>query len=156
MPSPFPGMDPYLEAPNIWEDFHHALTFQLRAQLAPLLRPKYIAAVEPKGTYDDEIIVAEPRRIKPDIGVYFLSREHQRSQLEIWPLSFSEPLPILPVPLRAPDADVPLDLGKGIRELYDIAAYDLRIDCAAPPPKPPLAPQDAAYVDALLREKKLR
>jgi hypothetical protein len=25
MPSPFPGMDPYLEAPDIWPDFHNAL-----------------------------------------------------------------------------------------------------------------------------------
>ena len=22
MPSPFPGMDPYLEAPQIWPDYH--------------------------------------------------------------------------------------------------------------------------------------
>ena len=25
MPSPFPGMDPYLEAPEIWRGFHHVL-----------------------------------------------------------------------------------------------------------------------------------
>ncbi len=25
MPSPFPGMEPYLEAPDIWPDFHGAL-----------------------------------------------------------------------------------------------------------------------------------
>ena len=25
MPSPFPGMDPYLEAPHIWPDLHNAL-----------------------------------------------------------------------------------------------------------------------------------
>ena len=24
MPSPFPGMDPYLESPDIWPDFHDA------------------------------------------------------------------------------------------------------------------------------------
>ncbi len=25
MPSPFPGMDPYLEPPHLWPDVHHAL-----------------------------------------------------------------------------------------------------------------------------------
>jgi hypothetical protein len=25
MPSPFPGMDPYLEAPELWPDVHHRL-----------------------------------------------------------------------------------------------------------------------------------
>ena len=30
MPSPFPGMDPYLEAPDIWPDFHHGLAGEIR------------------------------------------------------------------------------------------------------------------------------
>jgi len=25
MPSPFPGMDPYIEQPSIWVDFHNRL-----------------------------------------------------------------------------------------------------------------------------------
>lgn len=25
MKSPFPGMDPYIEACNVWRDFHHHL-----------------------------------------------------------------------------------------------------------------------------------
>ena len=25
MPSPFPGMDPYIETPRIWTDFHNGL-----------------------------------------------------------------------------------------------------------------------------------
>jgi hypothetical protein len=35
MPSPFPGMDPYLEPPNIWEDFHANLAGEIQAQLTP-------------------------------------------------------------------------------------------------------------------------
>ena len=31
MPSPFPGMDPYLEAPSIWPDLHHSLAAELGA-----------------------------------------------------------------------------------------------------------------------------
>ena len=30
MPSPFPGMDPYIEAPDIWSDFHGDLAAEMR------------------------------------------------------------------------------------------------------------------------------
>jgi hypothetical protein len=30
MASPFPGMNPYLEAPEIWEDFHANLATEIR------------------------------------------------------------------------------------------------------------------------------
>lgn len=46
MPSPFPGMDPYLERPGLWPDVHHGLISQIQANLTPLLRPKYVAGVE--------------------------------------------------------------------------------------------------------------
>ena len=42
MPSPFPGMDPYLEGPR-WMGFHHQLVSEIARQLAPKLRPKYVA-----------------------------------------------------------------------------------------------------------------
>jgi hypothetical protein len=41
--SPFPGMDPYLEAPGLWPDVHNRLATLFAEQLAPLLAPKYIA-----------------------------------------------------------------------------------------------------------------
>ena len=42
MPSPFPGMDPYLEGEE-WSDVHQALGAQIRKQLAPAIAPKYVA-----------------------------------------------------------------------------------------------------------------
>src|SRR5947209_3966423 len=41
--SPFPGMDPYLETPDLWVDVHHGLISQLRATLNLSLRPHYVA-----------------------------------------------------------------------------------------------------------------
>jgi len=35
MPSPFPGMDPYLEAPDLWPDVHARLIAQIAEQLTP-------------------------------------------------------------------------------------------------------------------------
>jgi Protein of unknown function (DUF4058) len=53
MPSPFPGMDPYLEDPAHWPDVHHGLIDEIRAQLNSILRPKYVARVEER-TYFPE------------------------------------------------------------------------------------------------------
>ncbi len=45
MPSPFPGMDPYLEG-YLWADVHNALASKIRQLLVPLLRPRYTARLE--------------------------------------------------------------------------------------------------------------
>ena len=44
MPSPFPGMDPYLENPALWPDVHHELISSIRALLNEVIRPRYVAA----------------------------------------------------------------------------------------------------------------
>ncbi len=41
MPSPFPGMDPYLEGSE-WVSMHVELSLAIARQLAPPLRPKYV------------------------------------------------------------------------------------------------------------------
>lgn len=68
MPSPFPGVDPYLEAPHLWEDVHSRLANDISAQLQPQLVPHYIAALTPYMTYED-IAIAETNAIKPDVAV---------------------------------------------------------------------------------------
>ena len=46
MPSPFPGVDPYLERPSLWPDVHFSLIIALRDALSPVVGPKYYIAVE--------------------------------------------------------------------------------------------------------------
>ncbi|MFQ5859872.1 MAG: DUF4058 family protein [Anaerolineae bacterium] len=46
MPTPFPGMDPYLERRGLWEEVHPALIIELQHLLTPLVRPRYRVAVE--------------------------------------------------------------------------------------------------------------
>jgi hypothetical protein len=62
-----------------------------------------------------------------------------------------ERLPALPIPLREKDADVLLDLQSVVDKCYANGRFD-RIDYSTEP-DPPLAPDDAAWADALLREK---
>src|ERR1700722_4252075 len=46
MPSPFPGMDPFLERNPIFQELHTQMLAQMQAQLQPQLRPKYVARLE--------------------------------------------------------------------------------------------------------------
>lgn len=46
MPSPFPGMDPYLEDPLIWPDLHHRLATAIGDELNAALPRPYYARLE--------------------------------------------------------------------------------------------------------------
>jgi len=54
MPSPFPGMNPYLEQPDVWHDFHEALLPVMRDQIAAQLAAHYIVKI------DEQIYIHEP------------------------------------------------------------------------------------------------
>ena len=64
MSCPFPGMDPYIERPEIWPDFHDSLIAAIRGGLQPLLRPRYAAV-----TQDRLYVVEADRPIRPDVSV---------------------------------------------------------------------------------------
>ncbi|MBC8160822.1 MAG: DUF4058 family protein [Roseiflexaceae bacterium] len=259
MESPFPGMDPYLEAPSLWPDVHSSIMHAIRDQLQPRISPDYVAAVTPYITFE-AIDIAASRVVAPDIAVLqrdlrewrepgeasvalleasltaaavieveityhrieirtvgnetlvtaievlspvnkrlapgafeaydrkrqemfassahlveidllrggtrppvaaelpsepyfvFLSRVERRPILEIWPISLRTPIPPVPIPLRRPDADVVLDLNRALRQIYQSARYDLRIDYRRPPPLPTLPAAELAWLDAHLRE----
>lgn len=54
MPSPFPGMNPYLEAAFLWREVHSRLIVALANDLGSRLRPKYYAAIETRTYLEDE------------------------------------------------------------------------------------------------------
>jgi len=65
MPSPFPGMDPYLEGPEIWPDLHHELIGGIRAALQPGLSPRYHARIDARLVIEED----PPRQYRPDVTV---------------------------------------------------------------------------------------
>lgn len=70
MPSPFPGMDPYLEQSKLWVDFHNRLADEMGARLNTQIRPGYFARLTPYTTYEAiEIGQTTQRAIRPDVGV---------------------------------------------------------------------------------------
>lgn len=67
MPSPFPGMDPYLEEPSLWPDFHLSMLAAMRAELNARVPKRY-------AVYGDRFVwIEEPdaetrlRLGKPDL-----------------------------------------------------------------------------------------
>jgi len=68
MPSPFPGMDPYLENPGLWPDVHARLISVIGEVLGAALRPKYLVRIEERVYLSDD---GDPGRIGliPDVSV---------------------------------------------------------------------------------------
>ena len=231
MPSPFPGMNPYLEQEDAWHDFHERFIPLVATLLGGQLRPRYIvkidehiyvrelpaesrrwvgradvslargsqeAADEPapgavtglleaparvrlpavdrerlsyleiRDRRDRELVtVLEllspankhpgpdreqdlakrmelfngpvhlveidllrggpplPAADRPDCSYSVLvSRVERRLDAEFWPISLRERLPLIPIPVRAPDADARLDLQAVLDRIYDDAGYD--------------------------------
>lgn len=63
--SPFPGMDPYLEAADTWLDFHDALANEIRVELNRVLSAPYYARLQKRqelGLVYEERAAAGPRR----------------------------------------------------------------------------------------------
>src|SRR5438270_5698779 len=67
MPSPFPGMDPYLEGDE-WTSFHTYFATEIARQLTPKLRPKYVALPEKRFDVVDPSALAI-ESVYPDVGV---------------------------------------------------------------------------------------
>jgi len=66
MPSPFSGMNPYLENPAHWPSIHHRLIVAIANNLAPKLNPNYFVAIEVRR-YELETIKQGYLEVK-DIG----------------------------------------------------------------------------------------
>ena len=60
----FPGMDPYLEDPQLWPGVHSRLVVYFADQLQPLLRPRYVAAIEERV-----FVEGADRQIIPDVWI---------------------------------------------------------------------------------------
>ncbi len=77
-----------------------------------------------------------------------VARPSERPRVGVWPLMLRDPLPVLPVPLRPPDADVHLDLPALLNDVYDAGGYAPSVYRHAP--EPPLSDEDRAWAQALV------
>lgn len=82
MPTPFPGMAPYLEAPEIWPDLHHELISVIRERLNARVRPRYHSMVEERVYISDE---QDPGRrvIVPVVATTMIEEEIREARIVI-------------------------------------------------------------------------
>jgi hypothetical protein len=73
MPSPFPGMNPYLEQDDAWHDFHERLMPALAEALLPQVRPRYIVKLDEHMFIHE--LPADERRIAGRSDVSIASTE---------------------------------------------------------------------------------
>lgn len=97
MVNPFPGMNPYLEQPDYWSDFHNQLVAAIARYLVPQLLPKYRVVMDKwvYSTTGSNLMVALGR---PDVAVQ--QRPDNRTPLAtvarstVQPVQVQVPLPV--------------------------------------------------------------
>ncbi len=246
MPSPFPGMNPFLEQNDTWEDFHLHFITHAQEALSPVVGPNYIVKIEVRlilhelsaderrffgradvgitgpppqpaaqttpsavaapfrltlpavdaervasleirdrrnrrvvtvlellspsnknpGPDRDEYLVKRVRYLHQQTNVveidlrrggarpqppplppcdYYalVGRWQERPAVGFWPIALRDRLPVIPIPLTPPDADVTLDLQALLHRIYDAADYGKYIYTETP--DPPLPDADQAW-----------
>ncbi len=95
MPSPFPGMNPYLENPELWPEVHHRLISAIANAIESNLSQDYRVAIE-KRVYtsvpEDAVLIGIP-----DASVVSQSSSRQSSTTLTTPASDSSITVMLPV-----------------------------------------------------------
>jgi hypothetical protein len=135
MKSPFPGMDPFIEARGLWNDLHGNLIAENQRALNAGLRERCEALIFER-TFVDLVDSRERRTeenpIRPDVHV-----DRTTAAEGVFEHTF-EPAaePPVSVPLWPPEADFQLDLHGAINRVVEGSRDDwrLRYDRPSDPP----------------------
>ena len=96
--------------------------------------------------------------IKPESRTPYMAcvrRAARPGMAEVYPMPLWERLPVVKIPLRPDDADVPLDLQALVEQCYRNGAYEGTLNYAADP-DPPLSGADEDWADERLHTLGLR
>jgi hypothetical protein len=145
----FPGMDPWLEHPDLWPDVHNSLIVAIRDVLSPLLVPRYAVRVESRTTVLSGLEV--DRVYEPDVAVRAGSGHPLALTTDTYVFPWTTPIPAIPIPLLPEDAEPVMDLNSILHGLMDRARYDIDIDYSRPP-RPWLRRADAAWAAPILAQ----
>ncbi len=96
MPSPFPGMDPFIESQR-WGGFHHRFIAQLGDMLVAQLRPRY--EVEPEERVYVETSQPDWSSYRADVAIFQgddsnAAQHRARAGLDLAPLTITLPIPV--------------------------------------------------------------
>ena len=79
MRSPFPGMDPYIEASGRWPDFHNRLINRISEVLADAVGKQYEVSIDERIRLV-KLPDAEVKSIRPDVAVLDRGRDRSHPQ----------------------------------------------------------------------------
>ncbi|MCX6028028.1 MAG: DUF4058 family protein [Chloroflexi bacterium] len=116
MPSPLPGMDPYLEG-EMWQEFHATLANAIRAQILAALPPHYTALLAKRYVLDYS--PADPRKQKdrvvyPDVHVAKI-----QEAVPVYVTAARAARPMAPAPMISPYAEAIPHLRIEIRDVAE-------------------------------------
>jgi hypothetical protein len=90
-----------------------------------------------------------PQERRPDCDYsVMVSRAEKRRAADFWPIRLRERLPVIPIPLRSPDAAAPVDFQEALNRAYDGPGYEHFIYRGEP--EPSLSSDDAAWARTIL------
>src|SRR5690606_25208614 len=93
-----------------------------------------------------------PSENLPGCDAYVMvSRVEERPNVGLWPVSLREPLPTIPIPLRARAADRHIDLQAILHQAYDAGGYEDYL--YSRDPDVPLGDGDAAWAQQRLTHR---
>ena len=100
MPTPFPGMDPYLEKPGLWKQVHTDLIVDIRRHLSIIVRPKYQVAIEQRNFLS--LSAGDPLVGEPDVLVIAPARGNpmELTRTAVAPVATASYTVALPQPER--------------------------------------------------------
>lgn len=102
----------------------------------------------------DRLPLGKPRPVVADY--YILSSPaDRRPTSSVWAFDVRDPIPVIPVPVRAGVDPIPLDLRACLDTAYDNGHYDEKLDYSLPP-VPALRPADADWAATLFAKPKKR
>lgn len=98
MPSPFPGMNPYLENPELWPEVHSRLIVAIADALNPQLMPRYRAAIDQRVydiSGDNALLIGIP-----DVTVGCQTSSADQNPVAVMPPPASPTKVTVPVPIE--------------------------------------------------------
>lgn len=102
MPSPFPGMDPYLEG-HLWPDMHNGLAFVIKEQLVPYRAKRQRLYESGVHLLEIDLIRRGERPFRypnaPKAHYWATLVRAGSGRTDIWAFNIQNPLPLVPVPL---------------------------------------------------------
>jgi hypothetical protein len=82
----------------------------------------------------------------------FLTRSETRAHCDVYSWTVRQPLPSIPIPLRAPDADIQIDLAKVFQVAYERGRYARSLPYGQSA-KAPMRPEDVEWAARLSARK---